>query len=135
MEADSGARMSDDERFDTGSKDRATVAIVAAEVREVKAIVSGHAELTTERFKNLNQRFDMFVGLPDLVTRLLERSKAHDARLDAHDKRFKALDDAAERRREWRIGPLVQILIGLAGLLVAVAMVYVVVHNGGAHGR
>jgi hypothetical protein len=60
--------LAEPDAHDSGSKDRATVALVAAQLGEVKAIVSGHAELTAERLEAIKERIAPLTGLPERMT-------------------------------------------------------------------
>lgn len=63
--------MSDDiSNGDSGSKDRATVALVGAKVDEVKAIVAGLATTTAANFETVHTRLD------SVAAALVERAEA-----------------------------------------------------------
>lgn len=89
---------------ESGSKDRSTVALVASEVREVKAIISGHAELTAEQLRGLGEKIKPLVEIPDRVTRI-------EARLDN-----------LENNRAWARGVVVTLILAGAGTLVNLAI-------------
>jgi len=86
----------------SGSNDRATVALVAAEVREVKAIVAGHASTSAAELKGINSRLDGLSGVPAMVA-------DHAARIAA-----------LEKAQAWRSGTLPMVMLGVAMFIVAV---------------
>lgn len=86
----------------TGSNDRATVALVAARLDEVKAIVAGHASTSAAELKSINQRLAGMVSIPQDVADL------------------KARVAALEKAQAWRVGTLPMVLLGVAMLIVAV---------------
>lgn len=58
---------------DSGSKDRATVALVDSKVDTVLAVVKGHAQTTAAKLDALTEKVDAQAGVPDRVTRLEEK--------------------------------------------------------------
>lgn len=59
--------MSAQDHDGTGSKDRATVALVNAKLDEIKAIIKGNAETQTAEMKALSLRIDSVAKLPEQV--------------------------------------------------------------------
>lgn len=58
---------------DSGSKDRATVALVNAKLDEVKAIVAGHADTTAAKLDAIGEKVDALGPLADRMARLEEK--------------------------------------------------------------
>lgn len=101
--------MSDGNGNDTGSKDRATVALVNAKLDEVKAIVEGNAKVTEAHFETVRTRLDAVGGLAGRMDTLEQKHTALEASV-AH----------LERSRVYRTTTLPPILIGIAALAVAI---------------
>jgi len=102
---------------DTGSKDRATVALVGAKVDEVKAIIEGHVRWTQQAVETLQQRQDVLEETPATVAKMHESLVLLQARVVILER---AEADGEERRtqarirdREWRRGPLLAAKIAL----------------------
>lgn len=91
----------------TGSNDRATVALVAAEVREVKAIVAGNSDTTAAEFRGLRTVLGPLALLPVQVADLSARVTA------------------LERAAGWRLGTLPAVLIGVASLIMTIVTLVV----------
>lgn len=92
-----------DHNGDTGSKDRATVALAVEKIDGLKA-------LTELGFSEVHRRLDAVEGLPVQVAAIQEHGKAQDARLDA-------LEQAAVRRQVH--GPT--LALGVLALAVSIA--------------
>jgi len=56
-----------------GDGPRATVALVSAQIGEVKALIEGHKALTAEGFVNVQRQLDAVAKTPERVARLEER--------------------------------------------------------------
>ena len=108
-----GRLMADD--FNTGSKDRATVALISEQVR-------GLRDLIEAKFTDVQRQLDDLSGLPLIVNGMIERQRQHDERIEG-------LEKVNDKRREYRMGPLAQNLIGFAGLIVSIAALVIVVGN------
>lgn len=98
----------------SGSNDRATVRLVQAEVREVKAIIEGHAATSAAELRGINQR------LIDLGT-LASVVSDHTRDLATLRVEVQALKDD----RAYRLGPQLMSRIGWVSILVAIATVVV----------
>lgn len=110
--------MNDEHNGDTGSRDRATVALVNAKLDEVKAIVEGNARVTQAHFETVATRLDAVSGLGGRMDTLEQKHTA-----------LEAVVAQMERRAVYRSTTLPPILIGLASLAVAV---FAIVIAGGA---
>lgn len=86
----------------SGSNDRATVALAIAEVREIKAIVAGHAATSAAELRAINAQLTTLAGLPTTVA-------DHGARIAA-----------LEKAQAWRAGTLPMVALGVAMLIVAI---------------
>jgi len=83
----------------TGSNDRATVALVAEKVEGLK-------ELTRAGFIDMQRQLDVLVTVPREVVEL--RGKH-----DSLERRVTTIERDDERGREWKRGPLLVIVAGL----------------------
>ena len=104
---------------------RSTVALVAKMVEGVGARVEGVAgQLTAldrimqSEFKDVQRQLDSVSNLPIVVNGLIEK-------VSQHDEAIKGMRAAEQKRRDYRIGPLIANLVGLAGVCVAVVAVVV----------
>jgi len=88
---------------DSGSKDRATVALAVEKIDGLKA-------LTAAGFSEVHRRLDAVEGVPVQVAAIQEHDKAQDARLDT-------LEQAAVRRQVH--GPT--LALGVFALVVSIA--------------
>lgn len=90
---------------DSGSKDRATVALVNAKLDEVKAIIEGHAKVTEAHLESIKTNAE---GLGNRVTALEGEQRAMSlsflALRDDH-KRFKEEYDERidDQKASWRV--------------------------------
>lgn len=122
--------MSDETNGDSGSRDRATVALVGAKVDEVKAIVAGQAATTNAHFETVKTRLDSFASL--LAERVAAEQRMADkiegvetramGRIDTVEQKVTAqaaIIAAMQRAREWRSSSLPTILIGVAALALS----------------
>jgi hypothetical protein len=114
--------MNDDGNGDSGSRDRATVALVSAQIGEVKALVEGHKALTTVGFVNVQRQLDSLVTIP-------ERVSALEIVTTAQRDRINDIEKAREHERGYRVGTLPMIVIGVCGLLFALLNIYLVIHG------
>lgn len=78
MAKDGGAGMSDNDegKQEETNGNRATLALVSAQVGEVKAIIAGNAALTNAKLDGMSIRIDAVAKLPERVARIEERTKA-----------------------------------------------------------
>lgn len=81
-----------DQNGDSGSKDRATVALAVAKIDALK-------ELTAFGFEEVHRRLDAVEGLPERVTRLEERPSASPERMTRIEERVSVLEKAREQVR------------------------------------
>ena len=96
-----------DNNGDTGSKDRATVALVNAKLDEVKAIIEGHASTTRVQLESVVKSAD---GLAARVSAIESEQRAQSLAFMAlrddyarHKKESdERIDEAEERGRFWR---------------------------------
>jgi hypothetical protein len=107
-----------EEQIDTGSRDRATVALVNAKLDEVKAIVQGNAAVTDAHFETVRQRLDGLAGLSGRMDTLEQKYTA-----------LQAIVSEIERGRVYRTNTLPLILIGVGSLVVAI--IALVIAGGG----
>ena len=96
---------------DEHPRDRATVALVAERIESLR-------ELVRAEFRDTQRQLDNLSALPLIVNGLVERVRQHDDQIQAM-----RAEDA--RRRDYRIGPLVANLVGIAGVIVAIVAVVV----------
>jgi len=97
------------------SPERATVALVLAEIK-------GLRDFTDAKLTDVQRQLDNVSGLPVIVNGMLERMRRQ-------EERTKDLEEANEKRREWRIGPGAANLIGIMGVMVAVVALVVANHG------
>jgi hypothetical protein len=91
---------------DTGSKDRATVALVSEKVDGLK-------ELTRAGFTDIQRQLDRVAELPTIVTGHTEKLKEYGRRLDD-------LEETDDKKRDYRSTVVPSLIIGAGGLLVAI---------------
>lgn len=99
---------------DGSNGERATVALVLAEVR-------GLRDLTDARFSDVQRQLDVTKNLPVAVQSLTERVLHSETRITELEKR----DD---KRQDWRKMVLPQVLIGLATVVIMIVAVVVSTH-------
>lgn len=102
----------------SGSKDRATVALVLSKVETVAEKVDGHKELTKLGFENVQRQLDDVRGLPTKVAELEQTVEGVVARVDQMEKRWTG-------RLEFRRANLP--LIVCAGIASVVSIIELVV--------
>lgn len=119
---------------DLDRTERVTLALVGERVESLR-------ELVRAEFKGTQRQLDALTDLPLVVHGLLERMVAYDAKqreiddklgdvatlkekVRQHEEKF----DEQERRREFRLGPLVPNLIGVSGIAVAIVTLLVAGH-------
>ena len=107
-----GCRLADN-ADDTGSKDRTTVALVGAEIREVKAIITGHAELTAERLNAIRETIGPLKDVPERVTRL-------EGQGSDHERRISDMEKGKKEDRAWKRGNLPLIVTSCVGVTVSI---------------
>lgn len=119
--------MSDDQ----DRSERVTLALVGERVESLR-------ELVRAEFKDTQRQLDSLSGLPIIVHGLTERMLAADARMRDHEHKLAEVAplkeqvrqheqkfEEQERRREFRVGPLIPNLIGMAGIAVAIVTLLV----------
>jgi hypothetical protein len=99
---------------DQGNGERATNALVLAEVR-------GLRDFTDAKFTDVQRQLDTVSGLPLIVNGLVERMRSY-------EERIVDLEAVNEKRRAWRIGPGTANVIGMLGVIVAIVAVLVANH-------
>lgn len=102
---------------DPENANRATVALVESKVATVDAKVDGLRDLIISKFADLE-------GLPVRVSSLTERMLHAEARITQ-------IENENDERQGWRKVTLPQILIGVVGLVIAVANIVVLINVAG----
>lgn len=120
--------MSEPIDHDSGSRDRATVALVNSKIDTVLAKVEGNAQTTEAHFETIKTRLD---GLADIPAQIAAVDRRVTSRLDTHDHKITALEGVVsefQRGRVYRTTTLPPILIGVASLAVAIIAVVIASH-------
>lgn len=104
-----------EENIDTGSKDRATVALVNQKVDTVLAIVTGLDKTTNAKLDGMRESLAVLSGLPERVTRLEEQVKT--VVTEQGD-----MQSDRQRDGEWMRSQFPALLIALLALLAAIVV-------------
>lgn len=86
--------MAENSGEDSGSKDRATVALVYAELKNVTTLVEGHKSLTELGFASVQRQLDAVSGLPAAFVGVVQRLTSLEAWVEEEDKRRKTVSDS-----------------------------------------
>lgn len=101
--------MSEPENGDTGSRDRATVALVNSKIDTVLATVEGNAAVTAAHFETIRTRLDSVSGLGGRMDTIEQKHTA-----------LEAVVSAMERGRVYRTSTLPLILLGAGSLAASI---------------
>lgn len=107
---------------DTGSKDRATVALVLAEVKTVTTLVEGHKDLTKLGFENVQRQLDAVAGLPAVVAAHEQRLGGLEAWREDEERRGNTVRDSR------RVNLPTVIIASIAALMSIGELVTALVH-------
>lgn len=105
----------------TGSRDRATVALVYAELKNVTTLVQGHRDLTVLGFENVQRQLDSVSFLPAEFAKLKQDVRVLRERVDE-------MENSMRGRLEYRRVNLPVIVIGAVAALVSILELVIQFH-------
>lgn len=104
----------------TGSRDRATVALVYAELKTVTTLVEGHKDLTKLGFENMQRQLDAVATLPAVVAGHQQRLESLEEWRDGEERRGNTVRDSRRVNLPLVLIAIVAACVSIGELITAI---------------